>query len=357
MIEDRKEKRGMKALVALGPNEAAYLEVNKPKAEKNMVLVKVIKAGICATDFAIYTGECSFVKDGSIKYPVRFGHEWSGIVEEVGPNVKKFKPGDHVISDSGVACGACTACKKRNFANCRHIKSIGTIDTWDGCFAEYMLIPEYHLYRVPQTVSLEDAALVEPATIAYDAFTNMDMSSVETAVILGTGAIGMASAWLAKYLGVKTVIMVGRNDAKLEVGKKIGVDILINNTKTNAVERVKQLTGDRGADLTIETSGSDRMIIDAFYMTKRYGRVSLLSFYEKKVDQIPMDHVVIQCLTIRGAAGTFGYPEKLLKIMEENPIKLTPVITHQLPFEDALDAFENESKYHNEKIKILIDFM
>lgn len=346
----------MIALVAIEPNNTKYLEVEKPKAKKDMVVVKVSKAGICATDYAIHTGECSFVRDGSIKYPVRFGHEWSGVVEAVGEDVKNLKPGDHVVSDAGVTCGVCEACQKGDWMACPNIKSLGTVNTWDGCFAEYIAIPERHLFCVPESISLEDAALIEPATIAYDAFADVDMSKVRTAVVFGTGAIGMASAWLAKYFGAETVIMVGRTDKKLEIAKQIGVDIVINNKKEDAVETIKKLTNGVGADLTIETSGSDKLLIDSFYATKRYGRVSLLSFYEKDVNNIPMDHVVLQCLTVRGAANCFGYPGKMVKIMEDNPVKLTPIITHTIPFTECLDAFENEEKYHSDKIKIIIDF-
>lgn len=346
----------MKALVALEPNNTQYLEVETPKVEGDMVLAKVSKAGICATDFSIYTGECSFIKDGSIKYPVRFGHEWSGVVEAVGSDVKNIKPGDRVVSDAGVTCGQCEACKEGDYSSCCDAKSLGTVNTWDGCFAEYIMIPERHLFRLPENVSLEEAALIEPANVAYDAFTDVDMSKVRTVAVFGTGAIGMASAWLAKYFGAETVILVGRTDAKLEVGKQVGADIIINNKKEDAIEAIKKLTGGVGVDMAIETSGSDKLLIDSFYATKRYGRVSLLSFYEKNVNNIPMDHMVLQCLTVRGAANNFGYPAKMIEIMEKNPMKLTPIITHKIPFSECLDAFENEEKYHNEKIKIMIDF-
>ena len=346
----------MKALVALGPNNTKYIEVEKPKAEKDMVVVKVSKAGICATDFSIYTGECSFVKDGSIKYPVRFGHEWSGVVESVGCDVKNLKPGDRVVSDSGITCGVCEACKKGDYVNCPEIKSLGTVNTWDGCFAEYVAIPERHLFAFPDNISFEDAALIEPITIAYDAFTDVDMSKVSTVAVLGTGAIGMASAWLAKYFGAKTVIMVGRSDEKLEKAKQIGADIVINNKKTDAVKAIKELTNGIGVDLTIEASGSDKLLIDSFFVTKRYGRVSLLSFYEKNIDNLPMDHIVLQCITVRGAAGSFGCPAKVIEIMSKNPIKLNPIITHRLPFNTCLDAFENQKNYNYGKIKIIIDF-
>lgn len=345
----------MKAFVALSPGKAEYQDVPKYEAEKNMVVIKVKRAGICATDYAIYSGDCSFVREGTIQYPVRFGHEWSGVVEAVGSEVTKFKPGDKVISDSGIACGECEFCRKGDYMACRSRKCVGTIKTWDGAFAEYIHIPEYHLYRVPDNVSLEDAALVEPATIAYDGFANVDMSQVETVAVYGTGAIGMASVWLAKYFGAKTVIVIGRTDSKLEIAKQIGADVVINNGKTDVVEELKALTDGKGVDLSIETSGAEQMISVAIYGTRRYGRISLLSFYEKNVDQLPIDHVVINCLTIRGAAGRYGYPGKVLEIMEKNPMKLTPIITHHLPFAECEDAFKNERKYHKEKIKIMID--
>ena len=346
----------MKALVAIEPNNTQYLEVEKPKAEKDMVVVKVSKAGICATDYAIHTGDCSFVRDGSIKYPVRFGHEWSGVVESVGEDVKNLKPGDHVVSDAGITCGLCEACQRGDYANCPAIKSVGTVNTWNGCFAEYMAVPERHLFHLPEAISLEDAALIEPTAIAYDAFTNVDMSKVSTVAVMGTGAIGMASAWLAKYYGAKTVIMVGRNDKKLNTAKEVGVDIVINNKDKDAVEAIKELTNCKGVDLTIEASGSDKLLIDSFHITKSHGRVSLLSFYEKNIDNLPMDNIVLRCLTVRGAAGSFGSPAKVIEIMKDNPMKLTPIISHRIPFETCLDAFENEKDYHDEKIKIIIDF-
>lgn len=344
----------MKALTVIKPGHAEFVDVKKPKAEENMVLVKVVRAGICATDYSIFSGNSSFVRDGSIKYPVRFGHEWSGVVEEIGEKVKGFKKGDRVVSDSGISCGKCEKCQNKEYAFCQNIRSVGTVNTWDGCFAEYILIPDFHLYHIPDNVSYDEAALIEPATVAYDAFRGANINSDTSVVVFGTGVIGMASVWLAKFLGAGKVIMVGRNDDKLKISKKVGADDVINNIKEDAISEIKRLTD--GADMIIETSGSESALKESLYSAKRYGRISILSFYEKNISDLPIDHIVLQAYTISGGAGFCGYPQKICDIMEKYDVKLTPVITHRTKFEDCMEYFENEEKYRKEKIKIMLEF-
>lgn len=346
----------MKALTAVRPGEAKFKEVEKPVATGNMLLVKVCRAGICATDFSIFSGESSFVKNGQIKYPVRFGHEWSGTVESVGEDVKKFKKGDRVVSDSGISCGKCEACKSGNYGECANIRSVGTINAWDGCFGEYMLVPEFNAYHIPENVSFDEAALIEPAAISYDAFDGIEIRDDMTVVVVGIGAIGMSAIWLAKYFGAKKVIAIGRNDCKLKIAGQIGADILVNNTEVDAVETVLKETDGNGADFVIETSGSESALIDAVSMTKQDGRVSIISFYEKPINGFPMDDVAIKCITLKGAAGRYGNPPKISKIMSEYDKKLVPIITHRVAFDDCLDVFNNERKYCKDKIKIMVEF-
>lgn len=345
----------MKALTVKAPYKAEYIETEKPVATGSMMVVKVKKAGICATDLAIYSGESSFVKSGEIKYPVRFGHEWSGIVESVGEDVKHFKPGDRVFSDSGISCGVCSECKKGNYGNCKNIKSVGTINTWDGCFAEYMLIPEYNAYHIPNNVSLEEAALIEPAAISLGAYSGVKIQRNMAVAVIGVGAIGMSAVWLAKYFGVDKVIAIGRTDGKLEIAKKIGADEVINNKDESAVKRVIDTTNG-GADLVIETSGSESALIDAIGMTKRGGTIPIISFYEKNVNNIPMDDVVINCLSLEGVAGNFGNPLRVADIMAQYDKKLTPIITHRVSFDKCIDVFEKEELYSKNRVKVMVDF-
>ena len=347
----------MKAITVYGPHDARVESVPKPLATGDMIVARVCRTGVCATDQSIYTGESSFVRSGEIKYPCRFGHEWAGIVEAVGPDVKDFQVGDRVYADNFVTCGKCEACKRQDYMNCPSIWSVGTVNTWDGCYAEYMQMPERHVYHLPDELSMDEGALIEPAGIAYDAFRGVTLTKDDTAVVFGTGAIGMVAVWLAKYYGAGEVILVGRSDDKLKVGLQIGADHVINGRKENTVERIKELSlGRKGANLVVETSGSASALRDSIACSARYGRISVVSFYERNIDDLPIDPLVLGCLSMVGAAGRDGNSSAVCEIMRKNPIKLTPIFTHHVPFENALDIFEHEENYHKDKIKAIITF-
>ena len=350
-------KETMKAITVYGPRDARMEDVPKPEATGDMVVAKVCRTGVCATDQSIFTGDSSFIRSGEIKYPCRFGHEWAGIVESVGPEVKNIKPGDRIYSDNFVTCGKCEACKRGDYMSCPSIWSLGTVNCWPGCYAEYMQIPERHVFRLPDNLSMDEGALIEPASIAYDAFRGVTLTEKDTAVVYGTGAIGMVAVWLAKYYGAGEVILVGRSDDKLAIGLQVGADHVINGRKEDAIARIKELSiSGKGADLVVETSGAQSALRDSINCTARYGRISVVSFYERNVDDLPIDPLVLGCMSMVGAAGRYGNAPEVCEIMSKNPVKLTPVFTHHVPFENALDMFENEEKYHGAKIKAMIAF-
>ena len=350
------DSKTMKAITVYGPKDARMETVPIPEATGDMIVAKVMRTGVCATDLSIYSGDSSFIRSGEIKYPVRFGHEWAGVVTAVGPEVKDFKPGDRVYADNFVSCGKCPACLAKDYMKCPHNRSVGTVNTWDGCFAEYMQMPERHVYHLPDELSMDEGALIEPASIAYDAFRGVSLGNGDTAVVFGTGAIGMVSAWLAKYYGAGQVILVGRNDDKLDVAKQIGADQVINGRKEDAVKKVFELTGGHGANLVVETSGSGSALKDSISVCRRYARISVVSFYEHDLDGLPIDPLVLGCLSMVGAAGRYGNATAVCEIMKNNPVKLTPVFSHHIPFEKALDVFEHEDRYRDQKIKIIITF-
>ena len=349
--------QNMKAITVYGPRDARMETVKKPEATGDLVVVKVCRTGVCATDQSIYTGDSSFIRSGEIVYPCRFGHEWAGIVESVGPEVKHFKQGDRVYSDNFVTCGKCVACKSGDYMECPSIWSVGTVNCWDGCYAEYMQMPERHVFHLPDNLSMDEGALIEPASIAYDAFRGVTLTEKDTAVVYGTGAIGMIAVWLAKYYGAGRVILVGRSDEKLKVAMQIGADFVINSKKENAVEKIKEISlGGKGANFIVETAGSPAALKDSIACAARYARISIVSFYERNLDDLPIDPIVLGCFSLVGAAGRYGNAPEVCEIMRKNPVKLTPIVTHHIPFAETIDIFENEEKYHATKIKAMITF-
>ncbi len=346
----------MKAVTVYGPRDARMEVVPKPVAEKDMLVIKVCRTGVCATDFSIFTGDSSFIRSGEIVYPCRFGHEYAGIVEAVGPEVTKFKVGDRVYTDNFVSCGHCEACARGDYMSCGATNSVGTVNCWPGCYAEYMQMPERHVFLLPDELTMDEGALIEPASIAYDAFKGVTLDADKTAVVFGTGAIGMVAVWLSKYYGAGRVILVGRTDEKLEVGKQVGADQVINSKREDAVTRIRELTDGKGADFFVETSGASSALAACIKAARRFARISVVSFYERDLDGLPIDPLVLGCMTLKGAAGSAGNAPAVCKIMQEYPVKLTPIISHHIPFENCLDVFENEEKYHKTKIKAMIDF-
>ncbi len=347
----------MRAVTVYGPQDARIELVKKPEATGDMIVAKVLRTGVCATDLSIYTGDSSFIRSGEITYPCRFGHEWAGVVESVGPDVKDFKPGDRVYADNFVSCGLCPSCLAGDYMACSGgLRSVGTVNCWEGCYAEYMQMPERHVYHLPDALSMDEGALIEPGSIAYDAFKGVTLSEKDTAVVFGTGAIGMIAVWLAKYYGAGRVILVGLTDEKLAVGKRIGADETVNGRTEDAVARIKELTGGKGASFIVEASGAEVALKQALSSAARYARISLAGFYEKNINDLPIDPLVLGCLTLVGAAGCYGNATAFCEILCRNPVKLTDIVSHHIPFERVLDIFEHEKDYHKERIKAMIAF-
>ena len=204
---------------------------------------------------------------------------------------------------------------------------------------------------------MDEGALIEPASIAYDAFRGVTLTEKDTVVVYGTGAIGMISAWLAKYYGASRVILVGRTEEKLQIALQIGADFVINSRKEDAIAAVKKLSlGGKGANMVIETSGSPQALKDGMACAARYARISVVSFYERNIDDIAIDPLVLGCFAMVGAAGRYGNAPEVCEIMRKNPVKLTPVVSHHVPFEKTLEMFENDAEYRKTRIKAIITF-
>lgn len=346
--------RTMKAFVAEGPGRASFRTVDIPELGARDILVKVKYAGICGTDYAIFSGKCSFIEKGQIQYPVRFGHEWSGVVEAAGSGVTRFQTGDRVIGDNLVCCNRCPACQKGDYDNCTDKRCVGTIRCWDGSFAEYIVMPEWHLHHLNPQVGLREAALGEPLSVAYGAVKNMDITENSTVAVIGTGCIGMAAAALAAHKRAKKVIMLGRNPFKLEIALKVGASETINTREEDAETAIMRLTEGKGADFVIECSGVPSTIMQAVKISANHASIGLIGFYECNIDDVDIDLFVSKQLKLFGVMGEFENLRAVNEILHE--LKISDVITSEIPFEDCLSAFADEKKYHRTNIKTILCF-
>ena len=347
--------QSMKALSVIAPGRLEVHDVPVPETGSDGVLVKVCYSGICGTDTAILSGDLKLVKDGLIRYPVRIGHEWSGIVEKTGPAVSRFKPGDRVVSDSGVTCGRCESCLAGDLSGCKASRSVGTIDCWDGSFAEYVMFPERHLHKIPENLSLEHAALAEPASIVMAGFEPYDLSAMKDVLIVGTGPIGLLAVIFAKALGAGKVYISGRKATKLRIAADIGADAAICATEQDLSAEIMALTGGRGVDLVLDTSGNPDAINADLRCAAVGGALALLGFYERNVASFEIDYIVTRQLRVTGIMGRFGLLEKTLGILAANTALLNPLITHRYPFHDVITAFEEARNAADSRIKAIVE--
>jgi len=346
----------MKALTVMAPNDVRLIDVKKPAVGPKDVLSRVKYCGVCGTDAAIISGDISFVRDGLIKYPVRIGHEWSGIVEEVGSEVNNFKPGDRVVGDDSVVCGECRNCMEGNYGICESGRGVGTINCWDGAFAEYMLMPARQMYKLPDSIPLDEAALIEPAAIAYNGLKQSNIRPGTKILIIGTGPIGLAAVGLAKSMGATGVYVSGRKDVKLQIGKIMGADVLVNSTKVDLKGVIAQCTGGKGVDVVLETSGNIDTIQQAMDVVRPGGIVTLIGFYEKALNSFNIDKVTINSITIKGVNGTANAFPPVIDLMEAGRLTLKPLVTDTYAFEHVMSALKAVDEKSATRIKVLVEF-
>lgn len=344
----------MKALVIRGPRDARIETVPIPEVGPDDVLVKVSYCGICGTDLMIYGGIGSLIDAGRITYPIRIGHEWSGRVEKVGQQVTKFQKGDLVVGDSGVACGKCDACKKQDYRNCKDIRSVGTVECWDGGFAEYILIPERHLFHVAESVGEETAALIEPLTLAAKAIEVSELNENKTVYISGTGAIGLSAVGLASQCCNARVVLGGRTPAKMQRGIQLGAEAAVDTTKPDAIEQLKTVFPD-GADVVMEASGAVSALNQGALAMAKYGSLCVIGFYERMLDGFDIDTFCMKAGALCGITGDFGLPGKVSRMLEScKELDLSPIITRRIGLEDVPAVLEEMYGKHNDEIKVMV---
>lgn len=244
--------KNVKAAVIKEYGKIAIEELKKPALGDNEVLVRVRYASICGSDQHIFKGEFH----PRTQLPLIPGHEFAGIVEEAGKNVKKIFPGDKAAVDPIIWCGRCVACKTGHYPACTSLKLVG-IDL-NGGFAEYISVPDNMVYHVPQHVSDENAALAEILSIGFHASSRAGLSANDDIFIAGSGKVGNSILHAAKTITTGKIIMAGVLDERLEFAKSAFSDVYtVNATKYDPVEFVKEVTGGRGVDIAFEAVGHE----------------------------------------------------------------------------------------------------
>lgn len=342
----------MKSYRIYGPLDMRLEEINIPEINDDEVLIKVVTSGICTTDIELYDGSMPYFKQGLSKRPMTAGHEWSGIIERTGKNVKNVKKGDLVVGDISIGCGKCRNCLKGIYHLCDNRTELGVIK-YDGSFAEYLKTEGKNVYKVPQGVSAQEAALVEPlATVLY-ATRRTGIKPGDNVIVFGDGPIGLLNAQLANYCGAAKVAVVARKDVHRDRIQNWGME-LINTSEVDLQEEIINIFGDK-ADVVFEDTGNAKVFESAVNSVKPGGKICALSITGTEKIPVDLDYIVTRDITVVGVLASPNAFEPALKMIAANKIDVKGCISHKYPFEQAVDAFEFvRNSTGKQRIKVLV---
>lgn len=331
--------RKVRALVKTGRGEGLVelREVPEPRPGPGEVLIEVQAASVCGSDVHIYHDRHPYWP------PVVLGHEFAGVVAEVGPGVEGYRPGDGVVSETSTgACGRCFLCRTGNRQICpdKRAPGIGR----NGAFAPYLVMPAELLHRIPQGLSFEEAAATEPTAVAVHAVAERAaVRPGERVVVLGPGPIGLLCLQVARACGAAWVAVVGTPRSaqrRLPAAKELG-GIPIELGREDPVARVAELTEGQGADVVLETSGSPAAVALAPHLVRRLGRVCELGVTGKGEVSFPWDVALFKGVDVQFSFSSRHSSWVLaLRLLAEGRVRTAPLLDVRLPLSRWREAFE-----------------
>jgi L-iditol 2-dehydrogenase len=334
----------MKAAVWYGGKDIKLEDLPTPKIKDDEVLVKVKAVSICGSDLHAYIG----VSKRRIP-PLVMGHEFSGEVVKLGSNVKGLKEGERVVLEPVLSCGKCVLCQRGRSNICENMKLVGL--HLSGAFSEYVSIPARKCHKLPNSVSFEEASLVEPLAVAVHAVNLTSLEKGEDICIIGSGAVGLMTLQVVKNTNAGKIFVIDMLDYRLGLAKKLGATTTINAKKEDPV---KEVLADGGVGTVFEAVGHQKTVQQALAMVGKGGKVTIIGMLEATMELGMLD-VTVKEIEIRGSYGYTSYDFKLaLKLIAEGRVKVKPLITHVLPLRDIAKGFDILSKGSENVIKVIL---
>jgi L-iditol 2-dehydrogenase len=342
----------MKAAVLTKPGHIEIQEMDIPTPGPDEALVRIRACGLCGSDVHYY--EHGKIGPYVVTKPIILGHEAAGEVVAVGSDVRNVAPGQRVTIEPGVTCGRCEYCKSGRYNLCPDVRFLAT-PPYDGAFCEYIAIRADFLYPVPDSMSYEKAALIEPLSVGLHAVNRGGLKTGETVVIMGMGPIGMMTLLAARAAGAGRIIGVDLEPFRLERALKIGADAVVNLREEDGLEAIRRLTGGRKADLAIETAGNGRAAQSALQAVRRGGRVVLVGLPQEEATPVSIPYIVDNEIDIRGVFRYHNTYPTGVAVMAAEGLDLDPIITDRMTLDETPKAFGKAIHEKNRTLKIVIE--
>ena len=338
----------MKQAVMTAPGEIQFGEVAKPVPQANEVLMQTRRIGVCGSDIHVYHGMHPYTG-----YPVVQGHEVGGIVAALGKDVTGLKVGDKITFMPQVTCGKCYPCTHGMYHICESLKVMGF--QTGGAAQEFFALPAENVLKLPDTMSLDDAAFIEPVSVTVHAIGRGGGTEGKKVLVLGAGPIGNLTAQVARASGAEAVMITDISPYKLDKARACGVEFTVNTAQEDLGEALLRDFGPTKADLILECVGIEATITDAVLNARKGTTIVVVGVFGKK-PQVDLGLVQDRELSL---VGTLMYQKadylRAIDLVAKGKLHLDAMITHRFPFDHYLDAYHAIEAAKGEYLKVMID--
>jgi L-iditol 2-dehydrogenase len=343
----------MKAALLIEPKKIEMNDLEIPKIREDEVLIKIKRVGICGSDNHIYNkGEIAFLK---VKLPFILGHECSGEVVDIGKGVNNIKIGNRVAIEPSIHCGKCEFCRKGKFNLCDDYRFLAAPPDNNGALVEYLAHRSDHCFLIPDSISYEEGALIEPLAIVVQAFEISNFNIGDPILILGAGTIGLLTLMLLKSLGADKCVIVDYYDEKLSIAKKMGADFTVNVKDEDLLSKIRKFSDNKGFPVIFDSAGKENSLNIAITVAKKGGTIVIIGISEEKASFNIVD-LIGGVLTIKGT-NDFGDNifNKAISLVKDKKVDVKKIISHSFNFDEIDEAFKNVNNNSNNTIKTIIN--
>mgnify|MGYP000327150207 CR=1 FL=1 len=331
------------------PGRIVFEDVPKPEVGKGQVLIRVKACGVCGSDVHVWRGEHPFTS-----YPVIQGHEFSGIVESVGEGVEGINTGTKVTVEPSIVCGRCYPCRHGRYNICDNLKVMGF--QTDGCHREFFAVPAEKVVPVPEEMSFEAAAMVEPTAVAVHAVKKADLPQGAKVVVLGAGPIGILTMQATKALGASEAMITDVVDFRLDVAQRLGADYVVNASREDVLGAISNAFGEDRADVIFECVGAEETLETAIQGARKGSRIVVVGVVGGR-PRLSMGLLQDRELEM---VGTLMYMRDdfltAIELITSGKVTPTEMITARFKFRNLPDAYREADENRDRNLKVMVEF-
>lgn len=341
-------------------NRASYMtgirklemrEIPVPEVKDDEVLVKIEYVGICGSD--IHYLEHGRIGDFVVEGDFILGHEGAGTIVEVGSKVENLKKGDRVALEPGETCGKCEFCTTGRYNLCPDVEFLAT-PPFDGCFVDYLAHPAHLAFKLPDSISSKEGALIEPLSVGLEAASVSDVKLGDSVIILGSGTIGLMTMLACKARGASDITVVDVIPKRLEKAKELGADHVINAKEEDTISAYMSLTYGKGADIVIETAGATKTAQQTIYLVKRGGTITIVGMGPEDIFEFDFAKLMNKVVDIRSVFRYKNQYPVAIDAVKNGTIDISGVASHEFDFEDIEEAFRVNIEDIQDVVKVVI---